>query len=191
MADDADIVLTDTGSISRPTLVAFHDNSRLIGEEASHQITGESTISLFNLLIGQSSTQSIDVLNHFRIPISASSSGLSAEVTYGGKKVSFSITALLAMYILKLHQRAVTVYGNDIKLAFAIATPSNQSLIRADRQACQIAAIDLNRIVFVNTADCIISTYQRKLLAQRDKTSLEVCFHLCHCNPPTTIFYCF
>ena len=38
VADDADIVLTDTGSISRPTLVSFFGKSRLVGEEAAPQV---------------------------------------------------------------------------------------------------------------------------------------------------------
>lgn len=39
VADDADIVLTDTGSIARPTLVSFFGKSRLVGEEAAPQVT--------------------------------------------------------------------------------------------------------------------------------------------------------
>ena len=38
VAEDADIVLTDTGSISRPTLVSFFGKSRLVGEEAAPQV---------------------------------------------------------------------------------------------------------------------------------------------------------
>jgi molecular chaperone DnaK (HSP70) len=37
IADDGDIVLTSTGSISRPTLVTFVGRTRLVGEEAAAQ----------------------------------------------------------------------------------------------------------------------------------------------------------
>jgi molecular chaperone DnaK (HSP70) len=44
VADDADIVLTDTGSIARPTLVSFFGKSRLVGEEAAPQVMSRSYI---------------------------------------------------------------------------------------------------------------------------------------------------
>lgn len=48
VADDADIVLTDTGSIARPTLVSFFGKSRLVGEEAAPQVMSQScTLVMF------------------------------------------------------------------------------------------------------------------------------------------------
>lgn len=176
VADDGDIVLTDTGSISRPTLVAFYGKSRLVGEEAAPQISGDSTLSLLNLLMGQSADPDADITAHRRVALSSSSSGLLVEVSYMDKKETFSVTAVLAIFISKLFKRARAVYGEDIQLSFVLPPNSSASVPRAIKEACQIADIAESVISFADMADCIVATYGRKLQALRgtEKTFLEV-----------------
>ena len=158
VADDADIVLTDTGSISRPTLVSFLDRSRLVGELAAPQISSDSTINLLNLLMGKKDLVKDDMNAHRRYTLTSSSSGLIVEVTYCDKKESFSATAILAMFISKLYQRAVAVYGEDINLSFALNPSYDLSVPRAIKEACMIANIDDNKLSFVDSSDCIIAS---------------------------------
>lgn len=175
VADDGDIVLTDTGSISRPTLVAFYGKSRLVGEEAAPQISGDSTLSLFNLLMGQSEDPDSEIAAHRRVTLSSSSSGVLVDVNYLDKKETFSVTAVLALFISKLHKRARAVYGEDIQLSFVLPPNRASSVPRAIKEACQIAEIAESTISFVDMADSIVATYGRKLQALRgaEKSQLE------------------
>lgn len=67
VADDGEIVRTSTGSVSFPTLISFQENSpRYIGDEA---ISGDTIISMINLLVGKSSNEikSCEAFNHAKI----------------------------------------------------------------------------------------------------------------------------
>ena len=176
-ADNADILLTDTGSLSRPSLVAFMGRSRLVGEEAAPQIAGDSTIALLNLIIGTTKYQE-SLSPHTRVALSSSSRGLSAEVSYCDKKEVFSATSLLAIFIGKLYSRAISVHGSNISLTFALPPSYSLSVARAYTEACAIADIDTSRVAFVDATDCLVSTYTRKLQALRgsEKTNLEVIY---------------
>lgn len=175
VADDGDIILTDTGSINRPTLVAFYGKSRLVGEEAAPQISGDSTLSLLNILMGQSEDPDTEIAVHRRVALSSSSSGLVVEVNYNEKKETFSVTALLALFISKLSKRARAVYGEDIQLSFVLPPNRIASVPRAIKEACQIAEIDESTISFVDMVDSIVATYGRKLQALRgnERSQLE------------------
>ena len=175
VADDADIVLTDTGSISRPTLVSFQGRSRLVGEEAAPQISSDSTISLLNLLAGKNEVIKDDLHSHRRFNLTSSSSGLIVEVSYCDNKESFSVTSILAMFISNLYKRAIAVYGEDIALSFALCPNYELSIPRAIKEACEIVNINESKVSFVDATDCIVSTYHRKLQALRgaEKQTLE------------------
>ncbi len=164
------------GSISRPTLVAFHGRRRLVGEEAAPQIAGDSTVSMLNLLAGKLEQSDKDLISHSRINLVSSSSGLSAEVSYCDKKETFLITAVLGIFISKLYQRACAVYGEDIHLTFVLSPQFEMSVPRAIKEACEIASISISSISFADASDCIVATYGRKLLALRgfEKSNLAV-----------------
>ena len=64
VADDAEIILTSTGSISTPTLMCFFGRTRLLGEEALPQILNENTIPYLNIL--QEPYESVIQRQYFR-----------------------------------------------------------------------------------------------------------------------------
>ena len=178
VADDADIVLTDTGSIFRPTLVSFSGNARLIGEEAAPEIGGESTVTMFNLLVGEATDKYIHVDAHRRLQPTVLPNGTKAvAVPFGGAEEVFSLTSVLGMFLAKQMDRVRAVYPTqDISVGFALPTGYSSSYARAFAEACQVAGLDLAKTYFTDAADCLVATYSRKLLALRgpEKTALEV-----------------
>lgn len=172
----ADIVLTDTGSISRPTLISFYDKSRLVGEEAAPQISGDSTISMLNLLLGKSEDSDFEIKKHRRNTFLKVDEQLVVEVCYRNKNEQFSMTSLLGLFVSKLQERINSVYGSGSLLAFSLPPAYDLSYARAVKEACIISGgIDLSRVVFVDSSDGLVATYGRKLQALRapEKAALE------------------
>lgn len=171
VADDADIVHTDTGSISRPTLVSFSGRSRLMGEEAAPQISSESTLTMFNQLLGRvSSDVDASTAPHRRMKLSDNTSGqLASDIYYCGNQESFTITSLVGMFLAKQAKRVTDVYGPETKYAFAVPPTNNgdTSCARSIKEACHIAGIEADRVTFVDSTNSLVATYGRKLQALR------------------------
>lgn len=195
---EADILLTDTGwhcflnimhhnfdflhpkysigSVTRPTLISFLGRNRLLGEEAAPQIFSENTISAFNLLLGKtlSEIQTSPLFPHRKTQFSQEDEVM-ASVAYCGEQSSFSLNALVAMYIAKLIDRIIEVHGNNYKIAFAIPPTASHAYIQALRDACTIAHVDPTLISLYSAADCLVATYGRKISGLRppERAALE------------------
>ena len=179
VADDADIVLTDTGSISRPTLVSFFGKSRLVGEEAAPQVSGDYTVPMINTLLGKRfpDVESSTFNPHRKAAIKGDNQGrLYVDVNYCDETKSILITPLLGMFLAKTAARINDVYGSEMKLSFALPPNYSPSVSRAIKEACRVANIDLNRITTMDSTDCLVATYARKLQGLRgpEKANLEV-----------------
>ena len=177
--NDGEIILTDTGSVSRPNLISFFGRTRLIGEEAIPQQTGDNTIPLINAFIGKSwdEVKLMEVSKHLKCPLVCHSSGLAAfEVTYCNESRTFDSTTIFAMVISKLAERVKEVVGDGIKLSFALPPDSTPSLLRALKESCTIGGIDFNRISTFDSSDCLVKAYGRKLQAIREseKNGIQV-----------------
>jgi hypothetical protein len=113
VADDGDLVLTDTGGINRPTLVAFFGKTRLVGEDAAPQISGDATVPLLNTLLGKSQ-QDVDAsafTRHRKVAIRADDGGrLVCDVNYCDESKTVFTTALLGMFLAKTNARINEVY---------------------------------------------------------------------------------
>ena len=128
VADDGEIVRTSTGSVSFPTLISYHGHSpRYIGDEAT---IGDTIISLLSFLIGKTADEikSSQIFSQNKLEILTKDNVTYALVKYGDTVEEISITALLGLYIFKLHDRISQVYGNEINLAFAIPTNVSKSV---------------------------------------------------------------
>jgi molecular chaperone DnaK (HSP70) len=178
VADDGEIVLTDTGSTSRPTLVAFNGQRRLVGEEALPEISGENTVSMVNLLIGRAADGLTTVDSHRRLKPAKGGSGVhTVTVNYSDNQEVFTSTAVLGMFLAKQFERIGAVYpAKKINLAFALPPSYDSSVARAVAEACLVAGVDLATVTFTDAADCLLATYGRKLLALRgaDRTAVQV-----------------
>jgi molecular chaperone DnaK (HSP70) len=179
VADDGDIVLTDTGSTWRPTLVAFNGPRRLIGEEALPEISGENTITMQNLLIGKSSNVHDSITAHRRLKPTTTEQGVNTvTVNFNDTQETFSAVAVVGMFLAKQAERIRAVYPNagSVTVSFALPPFYDGSNARAIAEACQIAGIDLDNVRFTDAADCLLATYGRKLLALRgaERTAMAV-----------------
>ena len=173
VADDADLVLTSTGGISRPTLVAFFGRTRLVGEGAAPQISGDATIPMLNTLLGRNEE---DVKNR-KVAIRSDDGGrLVADVQYCDDTKTMHVTSLLGMFLSKEIERVKEVYPQpDLRMAFAVPPNSTPSTKRAILEACTIAGMDLSTVSIVDAADGLVAAYTRKLAALKgnDRTNLE------------------
>jgi len=167
--DDGDIVRTDTGSISLPTLIAFDGRERVSGEQAQAHSAGESTVTMVNDLMGKTmeeicSTTAATVFKHRRVPITQDVGGrLLAEVNYNGGPRKFFTTALMGLFLHQLHKHVTSVNGNDTSLAFALYPNYPPVTKRAYQDACVIAGIPPEKVVMVDMADAMIATYAWKI----------------------------
>jgi len=174
--DDGEIVLTDTGSISRPTLISFSGRNRLIGEEALPRILDDSTIPMFNNLLGKglSQTSSSPFFSHKTAMFSEENEKLTLATTYCEKKSLFS-TAVAGMFFAKQWERIVTVCGSDVKVALSVPHGASESTRRAHKEAAVIGGIPAESISIVDSSDALVTAYARKFSALRgaDQTNLE------------------
>ena len=181
VADDAELVRTSTGSISRPTLVAFvAPQSRYVGEEAAAYIAGESTLPMLNVLLGKSldEIKALEITAHIKPSLVATDNSevVGVGMTYCGESKTFPINALGGMYIAKLWDRVVEVYGTDVNIAFSLPTSFSDTAAKALYDSCTIAGVDTSKVSIVDSSDSLLSTYSRKLSALRpaEKANLEV-----------------
>jgi heat shock protein 4 len=168
IAEDGDIVLTSTGSISRPTLVTFVGRTRLVGEEAAAQASAESTIKHLNLLIGQDSIDRLEaspLYNHRKTQMTCDSNNrLLAQVQYNDETVDMSITSLLGMFLAKQDANINAVYPNQTPhIAFVLPPNATPATAMTVKQACSIANISLERVSTVSKAECLRVAYTRKI----------------------------
>ena len=179
VADDADLVLTSTGGISRPTLVAFFGRTRLVGEGAAPQISGDATIPMLNTLLGRNEedVKKNDFSRHRKVAIRSDDGGrLVADVQYCDDTKTMHVTSLLGMFLSKEIERVKEVYPQpDLRMAFAVPPNSTPSTKRAILEACTIAGMDLSTVSIVDAADGLVAAYTRKLAALKgnDRTNLE------------------
>lgn len=173
VADDGEIVRTSTGSVSFPTLIAFHSKApRCIGDEAT---SGETIIPLINLLIGKSDQeiQKTNVFSHTKIDVTSSSCNKNIAdlvINMGDASANMSTTSLLGFYVFKMWERIKDVYGSEVNISFSIPADSNgvsPSVASAIFDASQIAGIDLSKVSIVETSNALVSAYSRKINAMK------------------------
>ena len=181
VADDGDLILTDTGGISRPTLLAFFGRTRLVGEEAAPQISGDAAVPMLNALLGRSvdDFHASAVTPHRKVPFHADAGGrLSATVEYCNEKKTLFATALVGMFLAKAAARVYDVYAQQkdaLHFTFSLPPDYKPAAARALKEACSVAGIDLSRVAVVDATDGLVAAYARKLSALKgpEKANLE------------------
>ena len=64
VADDGDLVLTSTGSISRASSAAFYGRTRMVGEESVPHTASPDTVNSLNLFISQKTVEELNASFH-------------------------------------------------------------------------------------------------------------------------------
>jgi len=169
VSDDAGLVLTTTGGISRPTLVTFFGRARLFGEEAAAQNT-ENTVPLTFDVIGRPLLEcaTLPLSSHRKSKLCKSSSGRTCvSVNYNDEQVELDVAAVLATFLAAQDSRICEVVGGKPKIAFVCPPDAPSDVARTIREAATIAGIAPERVHVVSKVACMRATYGRKLLGLR------------------------
>ena len=177
--DDADLVLTETGGISRPSLVSFFGRVRLVDEHAAAQ-QNDSTVSINFDLIGVSleKAQRSELFAHRKCSRLSENSGgrLQVSVQYNDEMIDMDVASLLGMFLAKQESRIGAVVGGarPTNLCFVCPPDSSADAKRTLHEGAAIAGIDLSRVHLVDKVDCMLCTYGRKFQGLRpgEKTNL-------------------
>lgn len=168
VADSGDAVLNDIGSISEPTLLTFHERTRLIGDEAAPHTSSENTIERLNELLGSSldDISGKDFMQHSKMRLNSHTNGVVyASVCHCGVEEEFAVPSLFAVLLHRIVQRVHCCYSKDTNIALCLRP--EPSVQRAVEDACGVAGIQADRVSLHDPEDCLLAAYQRKLSALR------------------------
>ena len=179
VADDGEIVRTDTGSISVPTIVSFVHESRYVGDEAASYHSADGTISLVNLVVGRKrdTLSANSLFEHCSAKLKFNDKDDPIyEVPYCEQPTVFSAESVLAILIGEHAKRISEVHGPETRLVFVVPHGSTQLTQQSLLDAAQIAGVPTGVIDIVDEAEALVATYGRKISALRpaDRQALHV-----------------
>jgi L1 cell adhesion molecule like protein len=156
------IIPNDLGSRTTPSVVAFSDKERLIGQAAKDNITRnyENTVFDVKRLIGRrfydQSVQEDIKLWPFKVEKDSNSDRPVVVVSYLGETKKFYAEEISAMVLMKMKDIASTYLKKDVKDA-VITVPAyfNDSQRQATKDAGRIAGLNVLRIINEPTAAAV------------------------------------
>ena len=156
------IIPNDLGSRTTPSVVAFSDKERLIGQAAKDNITRnyENTVFDVKRLIGRRFDDKIvqeDIkLWPFKVEKDSNSDRPVIVVSYLGQTKNFYAEEISAMVLMKMKDIASTYLKKDVKDA-VITVPAyfNDSQRQATKDAGRIAGLNVLRIINEPTAAAV------------------------------------
>ena len=156
------IIPNDLGSRTTPSVVAFSDKERLIGQAAKDNITRnyENTVFDVKRLIGRrfydQSVQEDIKLWPFKVEKDSNSDRPVIVVSYLGQTKNFYAEEISAMVLMKMKDIASTYLKKDVKDA-VITVPAyfNDSQRQATKDAGRIAGLNVLRIINEPTAAAV------------------------------------
>ncbi|GLT77987.1 hypothetical protein SLA2020_495390 [Shorea laevis] len=159
--DRVEIIVNDQGNRTTPSVVAFTDNERLVGEAAMNQVARNPANSVFDAkrLIGRRFSDSLvqdDIkLWPFKV-IEGPADKPMIVVTYKGEEKHFAAEEISSMVIKKMREVAEAYLGTTVKNA-VITVPAyfNDSQRKATKDAGGIAGLNVMRIINESTAAAI------------------------------------
>ncbi|CAM0878435.1 unnamed protein product [Alopecurus aequalis] len=158
-----EIVANDQGNRTTPSIVAFTDSERLIGEGANNQLASNASNTIFDVkrLIGRNfsdpSVQS-DVKYWPFETIEGPDDRPLIRVCYGGKMKEFWPEEISAMVLVKMKETAEDFLGVGTTIQNAVVTvPAyfSNSQRKATKDAAAIAGLNVMRIINEPTAAAI------------------------------------
>ena len=147
-----EIINTDDGSRTMPSVVAFSDNDRLIGSAAKRQAATnpENTIFSAKRFIGRTFDEVSNEKDKLPYKIVKGSKG---EVNFDCNGKKYSAPEISAMILQSIKQAAESYLGTKVTEA-VITVPAyfNDSQRKATKDAGKIAGLDVKRIINEPTA---------------------------------------
>lgn len=156
-----EIIPNDMGSRTTPSVVAFKDNERLIGQAAKNQSASNPKNTLFEVkrLIGRKFSDKV-VQDDMKIwpydVIKGDNDTPLIKVEYNNEKKTYRAEEISAMILSKLKQTAEAYLGYEVKKA-VITVPAyfDNSQRESTKDAGTIAGLEVLRILSEPTASAI------------------------------------
>lgn len=156
-----DIIANDQGNRTTPSIVAFTDTERLVGDAAKNQINANPKNTVYDAkrLIGRKFDEKCvqDDVKHFSYDVVKDSAGRpKVKATYMGEDKTFYPEEVSAMVLGKMKEYAEAYLGETVKDA-VITVPAyfGDSQRQATKDAAQIAGLNPMRILAEPTAAAI------------------------------------
>ena len=156
-----EIISNDQGNRTTPSVVAFNDSERLIGDAAKNQAALNATNTVFDAkrLIGRKfqdpAVQSDMKHWPFKVVAGAGDKPL-IEVAFRGETKTFSAEEISSMVLLKMKETAEAYLGSEVRKA-VVTVPAyfNDAQRQATKDAGTIAGLDVQRIINEPTAAAV------------------------------------
>ncbi|ODQ65928.1 heat shock protein-like protein SSE1 [Nadsonia fulvescens var. elongata DSM 6958] len=155
-----DVIVNEVSNRSTPSLVAFGNKNRFIGETAkSQEISNiKNTVGSLKRIIGTAfGSAEMEVEKKFaNTPLINVDGQVGVKVKYLGEQTEFSATQLVAMYLNKIKSTTMTeVKGNVSDIVIAVPAWYSDVQRRAMADAAVIAGLNPVRIVNDTTAAAV------------------------------------
>ncbi|KAM0325361.1 hypothetical protein ACHAQA_007346 [Verticillium albo-atrum] len=171
--DKCDIIANDQGNRTTPSIVAFNDTERLIGDAAKNQMAMNPHHTVFDAkrLIGrkfQDSEVQAD-MKHFSFKVVEKATKPVIEVEFKGETKQFTPEEISAMVLVKMRETAEAYLGGSVTNA-VITVPAyfNDSQRQATKDAGLIAGLNVLRIINEPTAAAIAYGLDKKVEGERN-----------------------
>jgi L1 cell adhesion molecule like protein len=163
-----EIIANDQGNRTTPSMIAFNDTERLVGDSARNQASSNSKNTVYDAkrLIGRKFTDQVvkDEINNLSYTVKKGADDKPLiEVQYKGEVKDFSPEEISSMVLSKMKEIAEAYTGNDVKQA-VITVPAyfNDAQRQATKDAGAIAGIEVLRIINEPTAAAIAYGLDKK-----------------------------
>jgi len=178
--DRVDIIANDQGNRTTPSMVAFTDNERLIGQPAKNQVASNPANTVFDAkrLIGRrfsdESVRKDKCLWPFSIVCGPNDKPL-IQVTFKGENKTFMAEEISSMVLLKMKEIAETYLGCQVNKA-VITVPAyyTNSQRQTTKDAGKIAGFDVLQILNEPTAAAIAYGFDRKAYSSDDGENILI-----------------
>ena len=163
-----EIIANDQGNRTTPSMVAFNDNERLIGDSARNQASSNPKNTIYDAkrLIGRKFSDSSvqqELKNLSYNVIKTSDDKTEIEVQYKGECKKFTPEEISSMILTKMKDVAESYVGCDVKQA-VITVPAyfNDAQRQATKDAGAISGLEVLRIINEPTAAAIAYGLDKK-----------------------------
>jgi heat shock protein 1/8 len=170
---NVEIIANDQGNRTTPSVVAFSDKERLLGDAAKNQATrnAENTIFDAKRFIGRKfNDKSIqDDIKTLPFKIVNKDEKPHFQVSYNGEQKVYSAEEISSMILVKMKEIAESYLGHDVKKA-VITVPAyfNDAQRQATKDAGLIAGLDVLRILNEPTAAALAYGLDKNLKSEKN-----------------------
>lgn len=169
-----EIIANEQGNRTTPSVVAFTETERLIGDSAKNQASANPKNTVFDAkrLIGRKYDDSSVQADKTHWPFTVRSGKDSkpvVEVDFKGEKVTYQAEEISAMVLTKMKQTAEAYLGEDVTDA-VITVPAyfNDSQRQATKDAGTIAGLNVLRIINEPTAAALAYGLDKKQAGEQN-----------------------